>query len=128
MLGVPEWAELNVLFGEADMRTESEAAITRLGSVYWYVLEFGACREGGNVKAVGPGLLSSFGEMEHACASGEVEYRRPNFEEMETLPYDVTQYQPVLFVWDSFEEMYEKTKKFISNWGTVNDPRMELHK
>ena len=33
MLGVPEWAELNVLFGEADMRTESEAAITRLGSV-----------------------------------------------------------------------------------------------
>ena len=29
MLGVPEWAELNVLFGEADMRTESEAAITR---------------------------------------------------------------------------------------------------
>ena len=47
---------------------------------------------------------------------------------METLPYDVTQYQPVLFVWDSFEEMYEKTKKFISNWGTVNDPRMELHK
>ena len=37
MLGVPEWAELNILFGEADMRTESEAAINRLGSVYWYV-------------------------------------------------------------------------------------------
>ena len=54
MLGVPEWAELNVLFGEADMRTESEAAINRLGSVYWYVLEFGACRENGQVKAVGP--------------------------------------------------------------------------
>ena len=51
--------------------------------------------------------------MEHACASGEVEYRKPNFEEMETLPYDVTQYQPVLFVWDSFEEMYEKTKNSL---------------
>ena len=127
MLGVPEWAELNVLFGKADMRTESEAAINRLGSVYWYVLEFGTCREEGNVKSVGPGLLSSFGEMEHACASGEVEYRKPNFEEMETLAYDVTKYQPILYVWDSFEEMYEKTKEFVTNWGTDNDPRKDLH-
>ncbi len=140
MLGVPEWAELNVLFGEADMRTESEAAINRLGSVYWYVLEFGACRENGIVKSVGPGLLSSFGEMEHACAGGEacgtdeacvcnpkVQYLEPNFEEMETRPYDVTKYQPVLYVWDSFEEMYEKTKEFAMKWGTDEDPRKELH-
>ena len=127
MLGVPQWAELNVLFVEADMRTESEAAINRLGSVYWYVLEFGACRENGQVKAVGPGLLSSFGEMEHACASGEVEYRKPNFEEMETLPYDVTKYQPILYIWDSFEEMYEKTKEFAMKWGTDDDPRKDLH-
>jgi len=140
MLGVQEWAELNILFGEADMRTESEAAITRLGSVYWYVLEFGACRENGEVKAVGPGLLSSFGEMEHACSNGDacginedcvcdpkVQYLKPNFEEMETRPYDVTKYQPVLYVWDSFAEMYEKTKDFVMKWGTDEDPRKELH-
>ena len=140
MLGVPEWAELNILFGQADMRTESEAAITRLGSVYWYVMEFGACRENGVVKSVGPGLLSSFGEMEHACTGGEgcgdneacvcdpkIEYRVPDFGEMETRPYDVTKYQPVLYVWDSFEEMYEKTKEFVLNWGTDEDPRKDLH-
>ena len=116
MLGVPEWAELNILFGEADMRTESETAIKRLGTVYWFVLEFGACRENGKVKAVGPGLLSSFGEMEHACTAGagcgtneacvcdpKIEYRTPDFEEMETHPYDVTKYQPILYVWDSFD-------------------------
>ena len=104
-------------------------------------MEFGACRENGEIKAVGPGLLSSFGEMEHACTSGEgcgeneacvcepsIEYKTPDFEEMETKPYDVTKYQPVLFVWDSFEEMYEKTKEFVLNWGTDNDPRKNLHK
>lgn len=141
MLGVSEWAELNVLFGEADMRTESEEAIKRLGSVYWYVLEFGACRENGEVKAVGPGLLSSFGEMEHACSSGQacgtndacvcdpkVQYLEPNFEEMETRPYDVTKYQPVLYIWDSFEQMYEKTKEFATKWGTDDDPLKELHR
>ena len=79
------------------------------------------------MKSVGPGLLSSFGEMEHACASGEVEYRKPNFEEMETLAYDVTKYQPILYVWDSFEELYEKTKEFVTYWGTDKDPRKDLH-
>jgi phenylalanine-4-hydroxylase len=140
MLGVPEWAELNILFGEADIKTKSEAAIKRLGTIYWFVLEFGACREQGQVKAVGPGLLSSFGEMEHACTNGEgcgndeacvcnskIEYRTPDFEEMETRFYDVTKYQPTLYVWDSFEEMYEKTKDFILKWGTDEDPRKELH-
>jgi len=140
MLGVPEWAELNILFGEADMRTESEEAIKKLGTIYWFVLEFGACRENGEIKAVGPGLLSSFGEMEHACTAGagcgandacvcdpKIEYRTPNFEEMETHPYDVTKYQPILYVWDSFEEMYEKTKEFAIQWGTDDDPRKELH-
>jgi len=140
MLGVPEWAELNILFGEADMRTESEAAIKRLGTIYWFVLEFGACRENGEVKAVGPGMLSSFGEMEHACTAGAgcgkneacvcsptIEYRTPDFEEMETQPYDVTKYQPILYVWDSFEELYDKTKDFITKWGTDDDPRKELH-
>jgi len=140
MLGVPEWAELNILFGEADMRTESEEAIKKLGTIYWFVLEFGACRENGEIKAVGPGLLSSFGEMEHACTAGagcgtneacvcdpKIEYRTPDFEEMETHPYDVTKYQPILYVWDSFEEMYEKTKEFAILWGTDDDPRKELH-
>jgi hypothetical protein len=90
---------------------------------------------------VGPGLLSSFGEMEHACTNGEgcgndeacvcnskIEYRTPDFEEMETRFYDVTKYQPTLYVWDSFEEKYEKTKDFIIKWGTDEDPRKELHK
>ena len=47
---------------------------------------------------------------------------------METLPYDVTKYQPILYIWDSFEEMYEKTKEFVSKWGTDDDPRKELHR
>jgi phenylalanine-4-hydroxylase len=50
-----------------------------------------------------------------------------DFEEMETHPYDVTKYQPILYVWDSFEELYEKTKEFAIQWGTDDDPRKELH-
>ena len=46
---------------------------------------------------------------------------------METLAYDVTKYQPILYVWDSFEELYEKTKEFVTNWELDSDPRKDLH-
>ena len=140
MLAVEKWAELNILFGKADMRTKSEESIKRLGTVYWFTLEFGICREGNDIKAVGPGLLSSYGEMEHACTGGafcgkeeacvckpNVEYREYDFEEMETRAYDVTKYQPVLYLADSFEQMYNDISEFVTKWGTDDDSRKELH-
>ena len=103
-------------------------------------MEFGICRENDDIKAFGPGMLSSFGEIEHACSAGaacghedacvcdpQIEYRTPDFEEMETRPYDVTKYQPMLYLWDSFEQMFEKTSEFVKTWGTEADPRRELH-
>lgn len=65
------------------------------------------CRQGGELKAYGAGLLSSFGELEY-CLSDKPEIRP--FEPAVTAlqKYPITQYQPVYYVSDSFEEAKDK--------------------
>jgi phenylalanine-4-hydroxylase len=101
----------------------SDEDIARLARCYWYSVEFGLCREDGKNKAYGAGLLSSFGELEHACREraddgerGEVEEEegedgeeRPEMrpwdpEAAASVEFPITKYQPVYFVAESLQD------------------------
>ncbi|HEX3558808.1 MAG TPA: phenylalanine 4-monooxygenase [Pyrinomonadaceae bacterium] len=112
-LASPRFAELNRLFGEAVRRTDAPEALERLSRVYWFTIEFGVLREGGEVKAYGTGLLSSAGELE---AMSGAELRPLNLEEAARAEYDPTRFQPALFCADSFKEMYGALKDFLVRW------------
>lgn len=109
-LASPRLAELNRLFGRAVRRAPSEDAVERLSRVYWFTVEFGVLREGGDVKAYGTGLLSSAGELEAMRAA---ELRPLDLKEAARQEYDPTSYQPVLFCADSFESMYLSLKEYL---------------
>jgi phenylalanine-4-hydroxylase len=73
-----------------------------ISRLYWHTVEFGLAREDGEVKILGAGLASSFGEAHFAL---EAEVPRPRFtvQDAAATPYRNDVFQPLYFVSDSLE-------------------------
>ncbi len=107
----PEIVHLSRSFGDAALRADP-ATLQRIERVYWYTLEFGVALEDGEVKAYGAGLLSSYGELGDLGARASL---LPfDLEVMAATPYDPTDYQKVLFVAPSFEEMVRRVEEWLA--------------
>lgn len=113
MLADPEFALLSEKIGQASLGATDED-IDKLATVYWFSVEFGLVREGASVRAYGAGLLSSYGELQHSL-SGAPEYRAFDPFEICKQPYPITQYQPILYVADSFAQATHDMEKFASS-------------
>jgi phenylalanine-4-hydroxylase len=73
-----------------------------ISRLYWHTVEFGLAREGGEVKILGAGLASSFGEAHFAI---EADVQRPRFtlKDAAGTAYRSDAFQPLYFVSDSLE-------------------------
>ncbi|XP_055324781.1 protein henna isoform X2 [Sitodiplosis mosellana] len=108
----PAFAQFSQEIGLASLGAPDDY-IERLATCFWFTVEYGLCRQDGEIKAYGAGLLSSFGELEY-CLSDKPELRE--FEPSKTgeQKYPITEYQPVYFVSDSFECAKEKMIKYAN--------------
>ena len=83
-----------------------EAVATGLGEtisrLYWHTVEFGLAREGGEVKILGAGLASSFGEA-HFAIEADVPRSRFTFRDAAATAYRSDAFQPLYYVSDSLE-------------------------
>ena len=96
-------------------RVATDQQLEELGRLYWYTVEFGMVEDHGDVKAYGAGLLSSFGELEHAF-SDKVERRPFDLEQVINHEFTYSDMQPVLYVIPSYAELKEVTRKYISRF------------
>ncbi len=110
-LASPLFAEIYQLVGEATIRLETDAALKFLSNVFWFTLEFGVLREGGEVRAYGTGLLSSYGEIEEFRGA---DLRPLDIAVMGTMKYDITHYQPVLFCANSLAHVEDVVGGFFA--------------
>lgn len=92
----------------------TDSQISQLGHLYWFTIEFGACKEddGKTPKGYGAGIGSSFGEMEHFISG------KPRFDDfMPTRDayedYSVQKYQEVYKVAKTFED----AMKLVIDYG-----------
>jgi phenylalanine-4-hydroxylase len=112
------FADLSQEIGLASLGA-SDPEIERLARCYWFSVEFGLVREGGRLKAYGAGLLSSFGELEYACAPAHpADTGRPRPELRDWDPavaaeqdHPITDYQPLYFVADSLHAAKERMRE-----------------
>jgi phenylalanine-4-hydroxylase len=76
---------------------------------FWFTIEFGLMksRDGKSLKAYGSGLLSSYGELAHSIDSPQVQRYPIRLEWVVNQYFEIDHYQPLLFVVDSFEHLFE---------------------
>ena len=112
----PTFATCLQRFGALGLRAETEAQVTALARLFWFTVEFGLVREEGAVKVYGSGLVSSHADAANALGDG-CERRPFDLDAVLAQPFDMDRLQDVLFVLESFEQLWEAVREVPGRIG-----------
>jgi phenylalanine-4-hydroxylase len=111
LLATPTFGELHRLAGIAAQRLRDRDNLLFLSKVFWFSLEFGVVIEDGELRAYGAGILSSYGEIDEFRG---MRHRPLDIVEMGIADYDITAYQPVLYLASCVEEVVDVVGWFFA--------------
>jgi monomeric phenylalanine-4-hydroxylase len=110
-----DFADFSQFIGHG-ARIATDEQLEELGRLYWFTVEYGLIEENGETKAFGAGLLSSFGELEHAFTDN-VERRPFDLKRVIKTDYSYSDMQPILYVIPSYEFLKETTRQYIESFA-----------
>lgn len=130
------FADFLQTYGKASLLCEDEEHIKRLGRLFWFTVEFGLIKEGGQVKIYGSGLVSSHSESEYAlkgawekkgqsapdCIERPIAEWRPfDMERVCNTDFEIDHFQPIYYVLESFEQLRDAMNRYAeqvlgANW------------
>lgn len=110
-----DFADFSQFIGHG-ARIATDEQLEELGRLYWFTVEYGLIEENGATKAFGAGLLSSFGELEHAFTDS-VERRPFDLARVVKTDYSYSDMQPILYVIPSYQFLKDTTRKYIESFG-----------
>lgn len=106
----PVFADYLQTFGHLASRVRNDEDRERMTRLFWFTVEFGLIHEDGADKVYGSGLISSHGDC--ANALGPNCERRPfSLDEVFAQDFAIDHVQPVLFVLESFDQLFDATKE-----------------
>ena len=125
------FSDVLVRFGEvakqaaelvAELRVDAAERLRRVGNIvkamarfFWFTVEFGLMRYDAQVRVYGSGLLSSYGEIEYCIESPDVQRYPFQLEWVINQYFEIHHYQPLLFVVDSFDHLFEQVNE-LERW------------
>ena len=104
MLAHHDFAEMAEHIGRLGLAAIAAGHGERAARLYWHSVEFGLAREHGDLKILGAGLASSFGESHFSLENDEVERLPFSVERAVNTPYRHDAFQPRYLVSISLEK------------------------
>ena len=104
MLAHHDFAEMAEHVGRLGIAACAAGEGERAARLYWHTVEFGLAREHGELKILGAGLASSFGEVHFSLESDEVERVPFSIERAVRTAYKHDAFQPRYLVSSSLEQ------------------------
>ena len=89
--------------------------IKAMARFFWFTIEFGLMRSPNGLRVYGSGLLSSYGEIEHAIDSPNVQRYAIQLEWAINQAFEIHHYQPLLFIVDSFDHLFSLVDR-LEQW------------
>ena len=108
MLAHHEYAEMARHIGDLGTAAIAAGEGHRVARIYWHSVEFGLAKENGELKILGAGLASSFGESHSSLESDEVERLPFTVARAVNTPYRHDAFQPLYLVSQSLERTVEE--------------------
>jgi phenylalanine-4-hydroxylase, monomeric form len=110
LLAHPVFADYMQAYGEGGLRAAKLGMIEALARLYWYTVEFGLIRDGGDLKLYGAGIVSSYGESLFALDDPSPHRIGFDLERVMRSKYRIDDYQQNYFVIESFEDLLQQTR------------------
>jgi phenylalanine-4-hydroxylase len=104
MLAHHDFAEMARQIGELGVAACAAGKGDLAARIYWHSVEFGLAHEHGELKILGAGLASSFGEAHFSLESDEVERLAFSVSQAVHTPYRHDAFQPRYLVSQSMEQ------------------------
>ncbi|KGL84752.1 Tryptophan 5-hydroxylase 2, partial [Tinamus guttatus] len=119
LLADPKFAQFSQEIGLASLGASDED-VQKLATCYFFTIEFGLCKQEGQLRAYGAGLLSSIGELKRNKSKGNKGSSLQRFSLKCFFPCSVFRVRiSAYFVSESFEEAKEKMRDFAKS---INRP------
>ena len=108
LLTNPAYAQYMQEYGRAGLVAIENRGTKFLARLNWYTIEFGLIKCGGEIKAYGAGIMSSFGEAQYLISDPSPHFVQFNLERVLRTGYYIDDFQSTYFTINSFEELFKE--------------------